>query len=53
MQNTIPTHSANSTKQSDNASSAPSWTRHLGTVLATTLIFVSGTSFVSLLEAFH
>lgn len=33
--------------------SAPKWTRHLGSLLATTLIFVSGTSFVSLLEAFH
>jgi hypothetical protein len=29
------------------------WTRHLGSVLATTLIFVSGTSILSLLEAFH
>ena len=29
------------------------WTRHLCSVLATTLIFVSGTSFLSLMEAFH
>jgi hypothetical protein len=31
----------------------PKWTRHLGSLLATTLIFVSGTTFVSLLDAFH
>ncbi len=44
------THPASS---KPNHTPAVHWTRQLGTVLATTLIFVSGASFLSLLEAFH
>lgn len=43
----------NTLRKTNTELKAQGWTRHLATVLATTLIFVSGTSFVSLLEAFH
>ncbi|MBL8516842.1 MAG: hypothetical protein JNM76_07710 [Betaproteobacteria bacterium] len=49
--NTIPTTPLQS--EIDKPALRTSWTRHLGAVLATTLIFVSGTSFMSLLDAFH
>lgn len=53
MNKTIPVTLRNLNTPSGKGSATQGWTRHLGTVLATTLIFVSGTSFVSLLEAFH
>lgn len=53
MHNSIPTASVTPSRNPAQPSTTPGWTRHLGAVLATTLIFVSGTAFVSLLEAFH
>lgn len=50
MQDTLPSNLASKSTQT---SGTAGWTRHLGAALATTLIFVSGTAFVSLLEAFH
>lgn len=53
MNKTITTNPTTLNGSDPKASTTQGWTRHLGAALATTLIFVSGTAFVSLLEAFH
>jgi len=36
-----------------NSSRKTNWTQHLGSLLATSLIFISGSAFLSLIDAFR